>query len=152
MVANEPGHDLAGFAVETHAANDPISRLLADFRMIAGHAFREVVQQRAEQQQLRSAAGTRDDGVDIDLATGRVAHLAGIEKARALCDRFEQMTIDGVAVVRVALRPRSNVFPFGQEPDEHAFMVERLEYRNRVRSRTEETNEARALPHVPGRL
>src|SRR5207302_5491016 len=100
----------------------------------------------------RAAAGTRDDGVDIDLATGRVAHLAGIEKARALCDRFEQMTIDGVAVVRVALRPRSNVFPFGQEPDEHAFMVERLEYRNRVRSRTEETNEARALPHVPGRL
>ena len=83
---------------------------------------------------------------------GSSADVARVEQARALRDRLEQVPIDGVAVVRVALRPRADVLPFREQPGEHTFVIERLEHRHRVVARTQQPHEAGALPHVPGRL
>ena len=69
-----------------------------------------------------------------------------------LRDRLEEVTIDGVAVVRVALRPGADVLPLRQQPGEDAFVVERLEHRYRVLSRAEQPHEAGPFPHVPGGL
>ena len=78
--------------------------------------------------------------------------LARVEQARALRDRFEQVPVDGVAVVRVALRQRAHVLPLREQPREHALVVERLEHRHRVVARTQQPHETGALPDVPGRL
>ena len=61
-------------------------------------------------------ARARDDRLDVDLVPGLEPLLARVEQARALRDRLEQVTVDGVAVVRVALRPRAHVLPLREQP------------------------------------
>ena len=51
------------------------------------------------------------------------------------------MTVDGEPVVRVALRARSHVLPLGEQPNEHADVIERLEDGNRTTARGEQRDE-----------
>ncbi len=150
MVANQPDEDLAPLTVESDAASNTECGLRADLRVVARPSLGDVVQQRAEQQQLRATRRARDDCVDVV----RAAHVtvSRIEQPCALGDSLEQVPINCEAVVRVALGPRSHVFPFGQDADEHAFVIERLEDRNGVLARAQQTKERRALPHVPRRF
>ena len=100
--------------------------------------------ERAEQQELRTAARARDDGLDVDLAARLEPHVARVEQARRLGDGLEQMAIDRVAVIRVALRERADVLPLRQEPRQHPLVVERLEHRDRsAPERSSRTNAAR---------
>ena len=81
----------------------------ADFRVVAGHALADVVQQRAEQQQFGAAARARDDRVEVAVVAR--SRIAGVEELGADRDRFQQVPVDGEAVVRVALRARPHVLP-----------------------------------------
>ena len=52
---------------------------------------------------------------------------------RRLGHRLERVTVDGEAVVRVALRPRPHVLPFREQSHEHADVIERFEHGDRAR-------------------
>ena len=57
------------------------------------------------------------------------------------------MPVDGEAVVRVALRPRPHVLPFGEQTHEHTHVIERLEDANRIAPGPEQRDE-RVAPLV----
>ncbi len=147
VVAHEPGDDLAPFAVEPDAPHHAERDVGADLRVVTGKSLADVVEERTEQQELRTPAGARDDAVEPG-----VAGLAGVEQRGALRERFEQVPIDGEAVVRVALRTGPHVLPLGQESNEDAFVVECLEHGDGTGAGPQQPQERGALPHVPRRL
>ena len=140
MVPNQPRHHLDRVLVEPDATRELRGVLRADLGMVAGQALPDVVGERAEQQQLRAGA-SRDLAVETLL----------VEDAGALHYGFEQMPVDGEAVVRVALRPRPHVLPLGQQPHECTDVVERFEHCHLRSPRTQEPEERGAVVGAPRR-
>ena len=137
VIAHEPHHDLAALAVEPDAARHRGCGRRADLRVIAGPALGDVVQQRAEEQQFRPAQARGDDG--LHLVVRDAAAIARVEESRALGDGFEQVPVDGEAVVRVALRQRPHVLPFREQAA-----------RAHLRDRAPRTRAPRSRPRAGG--
>ena len=95
--------------VEAHSLSDVVHQGHAHHGVVAGVALANVVQQRAEQQQV----GPLDT----------IAEIGGA------CDCFEQVAIDSEAVIRVALRTAPIGFPFGQQTAPQIGDIERLDNR-----------------------
>ena len=147
VVAHEPGDDLPPFAVEPDAPHHAERDVGPDLRVVTGKSLADVVEERTEQQELRTPAGASDDAVEPG-----VVGLAGVEQRGALRDGFEQVPIDGEAVVGVALRTGPHVLPLGQESNEDALVVECLEDGDGTGAGPQQPEQRGALPHVPGRL
>ena len=93
MVPDEPvERGDAGF-VDADATSELHGSLGADDGVVALHPLPEIVEKRGEEQQV-GAGATRHVAVEAVV----------VEQRRALGDRFEQVAVDGEAVVRVALR------------------------------------------------
>ena len=89
--------------VEPDAPRHRHRGLGADFRVVARVPLADVVQQRAQQQEIRPCA-----------ARNLAVETLGIADRRALGDRLERMTVDGEPVVRVALRSCAHMLPLRQ--------------------------------------
>ncbi len=121
MMAHHRDQHLGVRGREPEAGSDHTDDGDAGFGVIAGPAFADVVQQSAEQEQIGpvDAAGRRGRG--------------------RRC--FDQVPIDGEAVVRVALRFAAYPFPFGQQPDEQADLVKSFHDRDRGRAGGQQGNQ-----------
>ena len=88
----------------------------AQHRVVIRQALGDVMEQRTQQQQLRSRAPC-DLAIEASL----------VEKLRALGDGLEQVTINGESVIRVALRQGAHVRPLREECRHRADVIERFD-------------------------
>jgi hypothetical protein len=92
-------------------------QLDADLGVVARVALADVVQQRTDDQQIG--------------AVDPIGQRGGVD------GRLEQVTVDGEAVVGVALGSRADRRPLGQQPGQEVLLVERLHRGDRRASGTQ---------------
>ena len=111
--------DVGSGVAQTRA--EPACDLDAGVGVVAGAALAEVVEERAQHEQVGAGHGCgprrRDRG------------------------GFEEVPVDGEAVVGVALRSRSHRLPLGEDPRPHAAVVESLDHRDRVGAGEQQSDE-----------
>ena len=110
VMAHQRGQHLGVLGRQPHARPDGLHQRNADLGVVAGVALADVVEQRAEHQQVG--------------AVHSVGHL------RCLGDCFPRVPIDGVAVVHVPLRPSAHRRPLGQQPHDEPGVIERFPHRD----------------------
>ena len=93
--------------VEAHASSDTVDDLDADRGVVARKALADVVQQRADQQEV----GSFDP-------VGQLGRQGG---------GLKEVTVDRVGVIGVALRLVAHCRPLGDQADEQPVLVERLD-------------------------
>jgi hypothetical protein len=113
---------------EPEPGRDAADDLDAGVGVVAGEALPDVVQQRADEQQVGPAHGARQRG--------------------GVGGRFPQVPVDGEAVVGVALGLVLHRLPLGQELHQQPVLVERLEHRDGVVAGAQQGDEV--LPPVLG--
>ena len=121
MVAHEPDEHVDVGRGEAHPRPDPLHQLDADFGVVAGIALAEIVQPRADEQQ--------------------VGPLHAIGEARRLHRGLEQVPVDGEPVIRIVLRAAAHRLPLREQAHHEAVLVEGLERGDRTRARTEQRDE-----------
>ena len=115
---------------EPHPRGDAVDHLHADRRVVAGESLADVVQEGADEEEV----GPLD----------RVGELGGQR------GRLEEMTVDGEGVVGVALGLVADGRPLGDEPDQQAVLVERLDLVDGGAAQGEQGHEGRARLVRPG--
>ena len=101
MVPHQPDEDVGTALVEPDAHAQRGRRARAYFRVVTRAPLADVVEERAQQEEV-GARTPCDVTVEV----------VGLQDRRALGNRFERVTIDGEAVVGVPLRTRAHVRPF----------------------------------------
>ena len=103
---------------ESHARDDAPRDLDAGVGVVAGKTLAEIVQERAEEEEVGSG--------DLAGQHARLRHT------------LEEVPVDGEAVERVALGPAAHGVPLGEVARDHAVAVEALEHRHQGVVRTEQ--------------
>ncbi len=122
VVRGERGDGLDVVVGEPHPAGDLASVLGADERVVAWVALADVVQQRADEQQV----GT------VDLA----GVVGGVRRG------LEQVPVDGEAMHRVVLCPAAHRVPFRDQRAQQPGEIERFEHRDGRSTGTEQRDES----------
>ena len=130
VVAHHRHQHLRVMAAEAHARRDALDELDADLRVVARVPLAEVVEQRADDEEV----GALDP-------SGQVGGVGG---------RLPQVPVDGEAVVGVALRPAAHGRPLGEDLHQQAALIERLEARDRRVPFEQEGHEVVAGSRWPG--
>ena len=121
-MAHECRHGRGVSARQPHPVGDLLRHDSAGLRVVsAGVSLADVVQERADEQQVRSR------------------HLA--DQIGGLGRRFQQVAVDGPAMHRIVLGGEANRIPFRHEPDKQPSLVERFEDRHRPVSGAEQGHE-----------
>ncbi len=107
--------------VETHCCADTFGHFGADDAVVSGQALADVVQQGADQEQVRPGDGTGQ--------RGRIRR------------GLDEVTIDGEAVVRIVLRPAAHMAPVRQQLHEDPGVIQCLDYGYRGRPGGEQPDE-----------
>ena len=107
VVAHEVDEDRDVFGREAHAGGDALDDLHAHRRVVAREPLADVVEQRADEQEVRA--------------------FDPIGQAGGIGGGFEQVPVDGVRVVGVALRFVAHGGPLRDESHQEAVLVERLD-------------------------
>ncbi len=107
VVAHEVDEDGDVVLVEAHPRADAVDHLDADGGVVAREPLADVVQEGPDQEE--------------------VGPIDGVGEAGRQCGGLEQMTVDGVGVVGVALGLVPDGGPFGNQADEQSVLVERLD-------------------------
>ena len=129
VVGDEAQEDRDVLLGEAHAPNDALRDVPAHLAVVARRALAEVVEQRRHDEQIRAV-----DRAQVRAAPG---------------DRLQQVPVDRVAVVGVALRPVADHRPLGEEQFEQTPAVERLDDGDEGVTGLEEIEEGVAQPRGP---
>ena len=137
VVAHEIDEHGDVVGVEAHAGGDGLREHDAVVGVVAGATLAQIVQQRAHQQEIGPA---------------HRSHVVGGAR-----DRLEQVTVDGEAVERVALRLAAHAVPLGQVVHEQPVLVEQLDHRHHGVAAAEQGHERvagrrRSTARAPRRL
>ena len=134
VVAHQAHEDLHVAGRKAHPRGDACHELDSHVGVIARVALAEVVEPRGDEEEIGPAR-----------RHGQVGRFRG---------RFQEMPIDGEAVVRVVLRAAPHRFPFGKHACDEPVLVERLERGDRECARREELHQCLARlagPRITGR-
>ena len=144
MVLDEEARELPRGLWDPHPLQGPAGHLRSDRDVVAGPCLSDVVEQRTQKQTISIAYQPRG------LHGHVIVPIGSAQQPSDMAKRLEQMDVDGIAVVRVALRPATDGAPSRDQPREEPDRVHRLQGAHALVPGPQDPHEGVAQVVAPG--